>query len=344
MELKAEQLANALQKQQLPIYLIASDEHLLLEESCDLVIRNAKRIGFTETERLIVEKGFNWNCLADANANMSLFGEKKIIDLRILNGKPEAIGSDAIIRYLENPNPDNLLLIRCPQLNKQSLSAKWVKAINDTGALITIWKVKAAQLPTWIQQRMKHKKLLIDREAAQVLAERVEGNLLAAHQEIEKLSLLFPENSSISAKQIIQTVANSSRYDVYSLLEHALKGEAKKAIQMLRGLREERTELVIITWAIRNEIETLLKIYEMRREKNLSQCFEALKIWDSKQALYNLALKRLSHESLGTILINLAELDKTVKGRGRITQNGSADDLCEKLLLDIASLNVASLS
>lgn len=344
MELKAEQLASALQRQQLPVYLIASDEHLLLEESCDVLIQHAKKNGFTETERLIVEKGFNWNSLADANASMSLFGEKKIIDLRIINGKPEATGSDALIRYLENPSPDNLLLIRCPQLNKQSLSAKWVKAINDAGALIIIWKVKAPQLPAWIQQRMKQKKLLIDRDAAQVLAERVEGNLLAANQEIEKLSLLFPENSQLNAKQIIQTVANSSRYDVYSLLDHALKGEAKKTIQMLRGLREERTDLTIIVWAIRSEIETLLNLCEMSREKNLSQCFKELRIWESKQGLYTQALKRLNLESLSALMIDLAELDKTVKGRGRITRNGSADDLCEKLLLDIAGLSVASLA
>lgn len=337
MELKAEQLASALKRELLPVYLVTSDEHLLLEESCELIMAEAKQLGFTEKERLLVEKGFHWQSLSDANASMSLFGEKKIIDLRIINGKPGAEGSDAIINYLENPNPENLLVIRCPQLNKQSLSAKWVKAIQERGALIIIWKIKTAQLPVWIQQRAKHKGLTIERDAAQILADRIEGNLLAANQEIEKLSLLFPENTQINAKQIIQSVANSSRYDVFNLMEHVLKGETKKALQMFRGLREERTDLTIIVWAIRSEIETLLKLSELSKEKNMSQCFKELRIWDSKQGLYTQVLKRLQNK-LSQHIIALAELDKTVKGRGKISQNSSADDLCEQLIIDIAGL------
>lgn len=337
MELKAEQLAAALKRELLPVYLITSDEHLLLEESCELIIQQAKQLGFTEKERLLVEKGFHWQSLADANSSMSLFGEKKIIDLRIMNGKPGAEGSDAIINYLSNPNPDNLLLIRCPQLNKQSLTSKWIKAIKDAGALIIIWKVKSAQLPAWIQQRTKHKGLTLDRDAAQILADRVEGNLLAANQEIEKLALLFPANSQINSKQIIQSVANNSRYDVFNLMEHVLKGETKKALLMFRGLREERTDHTIIVWAIRTEIEILLKLSELSKEKNMSQCFKELRIWDSKQGLYTQVFKRIQNK-LGQHLIALAELDKTVKGRGKITQNSSADDLCEQLIIDIAGL------
>lgn len=338
MELKAEQLASALQRELLPVYLIASDEHLLLEESCAQIIQHAKQVGFTEQERLIVDKTFRWQSLNDANASMSLFGERKIIDLRINSGKPGAEGSDAISTYLANPNPDNLLLIRCPQLKKEQLNAKWVKTIKNSGAFTVIWKIKAAQLPAWIQQRTKQKKLIIDRDAAQILAERVEGNLLAANQEIEKLALLFSENTHITAKQIIQTVAHNSRYDVFNLMEHALRGEAKKTLQMYRGLREERTELPIIVWAIRSDIETLLALSEMRKEKNMAQCFKDLKIWETKQGLYTQALKRMEN-NLGKYLVAVAELDKTVKGRGRITQNSSAHDLCEKLLLDIAGIS-----
>jgi DNA polymerase-3 subunit delta len=336
MDLKIEQLHAALQRELLPVYLIASDEHLLLEESCELIIQQAKTAGFTEKERLITERGFNWQTLNDASANMSLFGEKKLIDLRISNGKPEAKGSEAIIKYLENPSPDNLLLIRCPQLNKQTLNSKWIKTINKAGAVCVIWKVKAAQLPQWIQQRTKQNSLTIDRDAAQILAERVEGNLLAANQEIQKLALLFPQNSQISVKQIIQTVANNSRYDVFNLMEHALAGESKKALKMLRGLREERTDLTIIVWSIRNELETLLRLSEASVQKGLAQCFKEFRIWSSKQGLYTKALKRLNKQTLYSALLDLAELDKTVKGRGRISQNSSADDLCETLILKLS--------
>jgi len=340
MELKVEQLEQTLQKKILPVYLLASDEFLLLEESCQLVKYYAKQQGFQETERLIVEKGFRWSDLNNASASLSLFGEKKVIDLRIPNGKPGTEGSEAIINYLENASPDNLLLIRCPQLNKQSLNTKWIKVIKQHGAVSVIWKVKPAQLPAWIQQRVRGHQLNIDREAAQILAERVEGNLLAASQEAEKLSLLFPADSQIRAKQIIQTVANNSRYDVFSLIEHALAAEAQKALMVLRGLREERTELTIIAWALRSEIQTLLKIEEGSQQHKLSEVYKSLRIWSNKQGLYTRALKRLQRKQLNQYLIDLAELDKTIKGRPSVNQNSSADDLCEALLLGIAGKNL----
>ena len=336
MEISANQLEGSLEKQLLPVYLIASDEHLLLEESCQLVISYAQQAGFTEKERLIVEKGFSWQQLIDASSNMSLFGEKKIIDLRINNGKPGSEGSDAIKRYLENYSPDNLLLIRCPQLNKQTLNSKWVKAISKTGAHLVIWKVKPPQLPAWIQQRVKQHGISIDRDAAQILAERVEGNLLAASQEIEKLALLYPENSQIDIQQIIQAVSNSSRYDVFSLMEYALKGDGIRALKMLRGLREERTDLTIIAWTMRNEIQTLLKLAEYNKKRDLAKGFKDLRVWQSKQALYSQTLQRLNERNLSRFLVGLADLDKTIKGRGV----GSADVLCERILLAIAGTRI----
>ncbi len=341
MEIKIEQLENSLQKGLQAVYLIASDEHLLLQESCETIRQAAKQQGFTESERLVAEKGFSWTQLNDANASMSLFGERKIIDLRIPNGKPGKEGSEAIVQYLEQPSPDNLLLIRCPQLNKQSLSAKWVKAISKQGIVCVIWKVKPPQLPMWIQQRVKKHGLQTDREGAQILAERVEGNLLAASQEIEKLSLLFPEGSTIQAKQIIQTVANNSRYDVFSFVDHCLAGDGRKALAMLRGLREERTDLTIISWALRKEIETLLNLSERSKQQSLAQCFKELRIWSSKQSLYNQSLKRIKTKKLEQLLVELADLDKTIKGRGKITSNPSADDLCESLVLKLSGVELA---
>src|SRR5690606_37261916 len=142
-----------------------------------------------------------------------------IIDLRIPDGKPGKDGGEAIVDYLEHLSPDNILLIRCPQLNKQSQNSKWVKAIKASGVCCIIWKVKAGELPRWILKRASSRQLGLDHEAANILAQRVEGNLLAAHQEIEKLSLLFPANSELNARHIIQTVANNSRYDVFSMVE-----------------------------------------------------------------------------------------------------------------------------
>lgn len=334
MELKAEQLLTSLKKELKPVYLVASDEHLLLEEACDAIIKAAFEAGHTEKERLLVEKGFNWQSLNDASCNMSLFGDKKLIDLRITNGKPGAEGSDAIVRYLDNASTDNILLIRCPQLNKQSQNSKWVKNLKATGVFCLIWKVKAEQLPAWISQRAKSRALILDREAANILAERVEGNLLAAHQEIEKLSLLFPENSQINAKQVIQTVASSSRYDVFSMMEQALLGNARKSLQMYRGLREERTDLTIIAWAIRNEIDSLYAIFERSQTQNRSQVFKEMRIWQSKQNPYNKALNRYQQRDFRTFIQALATLDQAIKGQLK----DSADNICEALLLNIAGI------
>jgi DNA polymerase-3 subunit delta len=336
MEIKHEQLTTHLQKGLQPVYLIATDEHLLLQESCQQIIQTAKAAGHTETEVLTSERGFNWQSLQDANASMSLFGEKKLIDLRIPNGKPERQGSDAIVQYLENASPDNILLIRCPQLNKQSLNAKWIKTIKSKGLFCLIWKVKAGQLPSWIQQRARKYNLQLERDAAQILAERVEGNLLAAHQELEKLGLLFPEGGQLHSKHIIQTVASNSRYDVFSMVEQALSQNGEKALLMFRGLREERTDMTIIAWALRNELAAIYQIADRCRKENIAAVYKDMRVWESKQRLYRQVMNRLDLNTLGSFISDLALLDRTIKGRAP----GSADDLCEDIILRLSGVSL----
>ncbi len=336
MEIKAEQLTATLNKGFAKAYLISSDEFLLQEEACEEIIARARGAGYTEKERLIAEKNFSWSQLAHANATLSLFGEKKIIDLRIPNGKPGKEGSDAIVHYLQNASEDNLLLIRCPQLNQQAQGAKWVSEIKKQGVFCLIWKVKTAQLPRWIMQRCKQRQLTLEAEAAQALAERVEGNLLAAHQEIEKLGLLFPENATITLKQILQSVANHSRYDVFEMVELCLQGNGKKALQMYRGLREERTELPVLFWALKNELETLLKLFELSRQSSFTQACNQLRIWQNKQGLYQQCMKRLSQTFVQTHIIQLSVLDKAIKGQ--IREN--ADTLFEAQLLALSGIEL----
>src|SRR5690606_23495401 len=175
-----------------------------------------------------------------------------------------------------------------------------------------------------------------DHEAANILAQRVEGNLLAAHQEIEKLSLLFPANSELNARHIIQTVANNSRYDVFSMVEQALLGNSNKAIKMLRGLREERTDYTIIAWAMRNELNSLLEILEYSEAHNLGEAFRHLRIWQSKQDMYRKALSRLKRGDLYQFILSLARLDKAIKGQSP----DAAGVLAERLLLEIAGVRI----
>ncbi len=332
MDISYEQLSHSLKQELKPVYLISSDEHLLLQEACQQIIDAAKQQSFSEKETFNVERGFKWQALLDANSSMSLFGDKKIIELRIPSGKADKTGSAAILDYLSNASPDNLLLIRCPQLKKSDQNVKWIQAIKQQGAFCLIWKINPKQLPQWIQRRGASFKLNIDRDAAQIIAERIEGNLLAASQEIEKLSLIYPENSGIGSKEVMQLVANNSRYDVYAMAECAINRDSKKALQMFRGLREERTDLTIIAWAIRKEIETLLAIMDLSQNQPMPQVFKELRIWKTRESFYNKALKRFNNKELETHLSSLAKLDKTIKGRAA----GSAEDLCEQVLLAIS--------
>ena len=220
-----------------------------MDEALDSIREAARQQEFTSRDLHVATTGFDWSLLRDSTSNMSLFAERRIVELRLPTGKPGRAGSQAIVDLIEQLGSDLMLIVVTPKLDRSSQSAKWVKALDAAGVNVTIWPIGPRELPGWIAQRMRNAGLQPDREAVTMIADRVEGNLLAAGQEIEKLRLLHGEGK-VSADDVSSAVANSSRFDVFKLVDAALGGDAKRSMKVLAGLRAEGVEPVIIVWAL----------------------------------------------------------------------------------------------
>ena len=315
MRLKAEQLNSHLSQGSLaPAYLISGDEPLLLQEAADAIRITAKAQGYTERELLHVETGFDWNIVLTEANSLSLFSEKKILEIRIPNGKPGDKGSKTLQEYASNSNPDTLLLITTPKLDGNATRSKWVKALEGLGAFIQLWPVTANQLPQWINKRLQQAGILANRQAVAILAERVEGNLLAAAQEIEKLKLLIPEGE-IDADTMSTIVADSARFNVFTLVDKAMQGESQGACRTLRGLREEGAEATVILWALTRELRTLLKANEaLASGDHMDWVLKNLGVWEKRKPLIKDAIRRLSTGQIRQMLKLAGGIDRAIKG------------------------------
>jgi len=312
--LRPEQLSAALARQLAPIYLVSGDEPLLLQEACDAIRAAARTQGFSERQLYHAEASFDWGqLLAEANS-LSLFADKKLIEVRIPSGKPGDKGGKALLEYAENPASDNLLLIVLPKLDGSAQKSKWFKALEDAGSFIQIWPITPAQLPRWIGQRLQQAGLKADPSALELLASRVEGNLLAAVQEIEKLKLLAP-NQQVSYELMASVVADSARYDVFGLVDKALHGDARSAVKTLQGLRSEGTEPLNLLWALTRDIRALVQISQAQSQgKPFDAAARQVGIWDKRQALIQDALRRLKPNQLHQLLRKANGIDKAIKG------------------------------
>ena len=310
-----------------PVYLLAGEEHLLLLEAADALRARARELGYTEREIIDVEGSFDWNALAQANASMSLFASRKLIDLRMPTGKPGKEGSAAIIEYCEHASPDNVLLITCTQWSKQHEGA-WVAAVERSGMFVPIWPMKLEELPEWIAQRMASRGLRADRDAIEALAERVEGNSLAAAQEIDKLALLHGD-APLDALTLEALVADSARYDVFKLVEAAFVGDAERALRILDGLRAEGEQVPALMGWMLHQLQLLARL---AASNNLAAAFRAEHIWPARETLYRKALGRAGRGHWDDCLVQAGRIDRLSKGRGF----GDAWNEFERLLLAIA--------
>ncbi len=313
-KLRPEQLEKSLKKAIAPVYLVYGDESLLVQEACDSIRAAARNQGFSERDLFHTDASFDWGQLLVASNSLSLFAEKKILELRITNGKPGKEGSKALLEYLKNPPDDTLLLIITPKLDGNTQKTKWFKAIDSAGALVQIWPINAQQLPRWIGQRLNEAGLNADSQAIDVLASRVEGNLLAAAQEIEKLKLLATGNN-IDAEQMAAVVANSARYDVFGLVDKALMGDASGAVKTLHGLKAEGTDATVVLWALAREIRALTAISEaMQQGQNFAWAAKQNGVWDKRQPMARASLDRLRPAQLQLLLRKANGIDKAIKG------------------------------
>jgi DNA polymerase-3 subunit delta len=238
-----------------PVCLIAGAEHLLVIEAADALRARARELGYAEREVLDVESGFDWNRLADAGRELSLFATRKLIDLRLPTGKPGKDGSAAIVAFCESPPPDTVLLVTANDWSKAHEGA-WVRAIENVGVFVPVWPMKRDQLPIWIGARMSHNGLAATSDAIAWLAERVEGNLLAAAQEIDKLALTA-QGGKIDVAMLEASVADDARYDVFRLTDAAIAGDAARALRILAGLRAEGEEVIPMLGWVLNQLRQL---------------------------------------------------------------------------------------
>ncbi|MFC6632671.1 DNA polymerase III subunit delta [Microbulbifer taiwanensis] len=310
MRINPRQLSQSLNKGLVPIYVVSGDEPLLVQECCDSIRAAARKCGFSERELLHGEHNFDWGQLLASAGSMSLFAEKKVVELRLPGGKPGDKGSKALQEFAALAGDDLLLLLVLPKLDRSQLNSKWIKALDQKGVLIQVWPVDAGEMPRWIHQRLRAADLNAEPEAIQILAERVEGNLLAASQEIEKLKLLSQDNL-ITAEMMNDAVASSARYDVFGLIDRALAGDAENAIKTLHGLRAEGIEAPVVLWALAREIRSLLEIGEKLEQ---GQPLARLVRIQKRQPLVQAALARLRPRQLEGLLLRARAVDSAIKG------------------------------
>ena len=253
MQVKAQDLSSSLAGALRPAYLVTGDETLLVEEACDLVLAAARRQGFAERTVLHVEPGFKWYDLLQEAASLSLFAEKKVLDLRVPANKFDKQASAALREYLAEPSPDNLLLVRTGRLQSRQRSSAWFKAIDAAGAVTLVWPIEQRELPGWLQRRARAAGLDMTGDALAWLADRVEGNLLAAAQEIDKLKLADLQQP-ISAERLADAVADASHYDAFELIDAVFGGDARRVSRVLRGLREEGISLFALLGAFTSQL------------------------------------------------------------------------------------------
>ena len=311
-----------------PVWLIAGAEHLLVMEAADQLRARTRELGFAEREIHDVDHRFDWNELAMSGAAMSLFSTRRVIELRMPTGKPGKEGSAAISAWCADPPPDTLLLITAQDWSKAHEGA-WYGAVDRVGVAIPVWPVKREEMSAWISTRMKSRGLKATGDAIELLAERIEGNLLAAAQEIDKLSLLVGD-AVLDIDTLEASVADDARFDAFRLTDAAIAGDATRALRMIEGLRAEGAEAIPLLGWLLNQLRVLYRL--ANAGGNLNQAFKTERIWDAKQAGFKRALRAGDAAHWERCIVHLGRIDRIAKGRGA----GDVWREIERLIMAIA--------
>jgi DNA polymerase III subunit delta len=316
MRVAPNQLQAHLQKSLAPVYLLSGDEPLQMSEAADSIRHQAQSCGYSGREILEVDARFDWSQLRAEADSLSLFAEQRIIDLRIPSGKPGNEGSKALNEYATRLPNDVLLLITLPKLEKSQSASKWFKALDKVGVAVQIWPVDSGRLQPWIAQRMRSAGLSPAAEVVPMLAERIEGNMLAARQEIEKLLLLYGPGV-ITPEQLAESVADSARYDVFALIDAALGGKISRCLRMLNGLQAEGTPEPVVLWALTRELRLLVSLAgEISAGRSAQQAVTARReVWEKRKPLVIKGLQRLKPQEWRQLLQLCGRTDRAIKGR-----------------------------
>lgn len=309
----------------LPLYIFSGDEPLLMMEAMDQLRAMAKKQSYTEREVLLQERGFDWSALLSAGQTMSLFGDKRWLELRIPTGKPGRDGADALKQFAAQMKsqaldaPDTVVCIILPRLDGKTKTSGWFSALDEAGMAIQIDSLDRSQLPQWIIGRLKNQNQEVEpgaegMRALEFIANQVEGNLIAAHQEIQKLGLLYP-NGKLTEEQIRTAILKVARYNVFELTEAMLAGDLARLNRMLDGLKGEGEPLVLILWSVTEELRLLSKLKAASDAgESVQQLMRANRVWGNKERLYPNALRRIQPLKLRRAMQVAAGLDRQVKG------------------------------
>ncbi|MCF8193322.1 MAG: DNA polymerase III subunit delta, partial [Candidatus Methylopumilus sp.] len=314
MQLAPAQLAAHLKQGLQALYVLVGDEPLAIRECLDAIRQAARLQGFDERNSLLVERAFNWQQIASYGASISLFASRRLLEINVPTGKPGVEGGKALQALASQPLSDTTALIILPKLEREAKNSAWFSALEKQAVVINLEEVPASQLPKWIGARLAQQGQQASPATLEFLAHQVEGNLLAANQEVQKLGLLHPAGE-LSDDAVRQAVLNVSRYDAFQLGEAVLAGDSARTVRILQGLQDEGENAVAVMnplmWVLRPLLG--IKLAELRGE-NVMQAMTSARIYGERQALVKRALSRLSLRQLEAALQKLADIDKTAKG------------------------------
>jgi DNA polymerase-3 subunit delta len=317
MKTTVDRIAPLLKGELARAWLIAGDEPMLVSEAADEIRAAAVRAGHTERELHVVERGFDWNALATAAHNLSLFADRRVVEIRLASLRPGDRGAEVLAELAAEPDPDRLVLVQAPKLDAAVARSAWVRAFEQHGVLAQAWPIEAAALPGWIAARMRRQGLTAERDAIQLLASRCEGNLLAARQEIDKLALTA-SGGCVTLDQVLDSAGDSARFDVFKLADAALAGDTRRALRVLAGLQREGVEPVLISWSLAKELRALVRLRaRLANPAAVDRLLEAANVWSRRRPIIRKALLRLTPERIADLQQLAARTDMAIKGQGQ---------------------------
>ena len=315
-----------------PLYLVSGDEPLLIIEACDALRAAARAAGYQERVSLIMDARSDWSAVIGATQNVSLFGDRRLVDVAIPTGKPGKTGSETLVKLAamisNGALTDTLVMVSLPRLDRATRSSKWMQALQGPGTSIDIANIERSALPRWIGQRLARQEQHLDASTLEWMADKVEGNLLAAHQEVQKLGLLYPAGK-ISANDVERAVLNVARYDIFGLRDAMLSGQAKKALVMLEGLRAEGEALPLVLWAIGDEVRVLARLSASQAAgHDLGTEMRRHRIFGAREQLVRNTLSRVPRSTWLAAVQHAHDIDRLIKG---LDVAGRLDDPWEEL-------------
>jgi DNA polymerase III subunit delta len=328
MQIRADQLEDHLGRQLAPLYVLHGDEPLLALEAQDAIRAKARAAGCTERIVFQSERGFDWSALGQAADAMSLFSERRLVELRIPTGKPGTEGAEAILRYCERLNTEDVTMVSLPRLSRADQSAAWFEALSQAGVLVNIQPVERRQLPAWIAARLARQGQRAGGETLEFMADAVEGNLLAAHQEIQKLGLLFGRGE-LDLEQVRQVVLDVSRHEAGDLGEAMLAGDQTRALRVLQGLRGEGEAAPRLVWVLAEELRSVAGVAAaLRQGRAAAAALREHRVYgERRQAAVVRAARQMSDADLRAAVHRAARCERSAKGVGEADVWAALEDL-----------------